>query len=194
MEEQGGGGYGSAGLGDQARGGYDGAHGGADFGFGDGDDAFDKGLDVGEVANADGLGAQTVGDGAGGEFGAPSDDPAGAETFGGVAGQLGFYAEDFGLRAELFDGGGDSREKAAAADGGENQVDFGEGFDDFKAAGGLAGDDLLVVVGGNDDVAVLADEFVGFGQALAGGQADVDDLGAEGEGGGALDGGGVARA
>ena len=67
----------------------------------------------------------------------------------------------------------------------------GRCFDDFEAAGGLAGDDLLVVVGRDDDVAVLAHEFFGLGEALAGGDADVDDFGAEGERGGALDGGGV---
>ena len=36
-----------------------------------------------------------------------------------------------------------------------------------------------------------ADELVGFGEALAGGNAYVDDFCAVGEGGGALDGGGV---
>ena len=81
--------------------------------------------------------------------------------------------------------------QAAAGDGSEDEVDIGSDFDDFKAAGGLAGDDLLVVVGRNDDVAVLADQFVGFGKALAGGDADIDDLSAHGERGGALDGGGV---
>ncbi len=134
---------------------------------------------MGEVADAYGLGAEAVGDGAADSLGAPSDDGAGAEAFGCVAGQLGFYAEDFGLRAELLDGGCDSAEQAAAADGGEDEIDFGEGLDDFKAAGGLAGDDLLVVVGRDDDVAVLADEFVGFGEALAGGYAYVDDFCAE---------------
>jgi len=155
VEEEGGGGYGSAGLGNQARGGYDGAHGGANFGFGDGDDAFDKGLDVGEVALAYALGAQSICDGAAGQLGGPGDDPASAEAFGGVAGQLGFDAEDSGLGANLLDGGGYSAEQAAAADGGEDEIDFGEGLYDFKAAGGLAGDDLLVVIRGNDDVAVL---------------------------------------
>ena len=83
------------------------------------------------------------------------------------------------------------REQAAAGDGSENEIDFGQGFNDFQAAGGLAGDDLAVVVGRDDDVAVLADEFVGFGQALAGGDADIDDLRAHGKRGGALDGGRV---
>ena len=64
MEEQGGSGYGSAGLGDEACGGYDGAHGSSDFRFSYGDDAFYKGLEVGEVADAYGLGAEAVGDGA----------------------------------------------------------------------------------------------------------------------------------
>jgi hypothetical protein len=38
---------------------------------------------------------------------------------------------------------------------------------------------------------VLADELVGFGEAVAGCGADVDDLGTHGESGGALDGGRV---
>ena len=41
------------------------------------------------------------------------------------------------------------------------------------------GDDLLVVVGRDDDVAVLADQLVGFGQPLARGDAHIDDLRAQ---------------
>jgi hypothetical protein len=68
---------------------------------------------------------------------------------------------------KLLDGRGDAAEQAAAGDRRQHQVHIGQGFDDFKAAGGLAGDDLLVVVGRNDDVAVLADQLLGHGQALA---------------------------
>ena len=64
MEEQGGSGYGSAGLGNKARGGYDGSHRGSDFSFGYGDDAFNKCLQVGEVADAYGLSSEAVCDGA----------------------------------------------------------------------------------------------------------------------------------
>ena len=42
------------------------------------------------------------------------------------------------LGAELLDGRGDAAEQAAAGDGSKDKIDFGQGFDDFKAAGGLA--------------------------------------------------------
>jgi hypothetical protein len=93
----------------------------------------------------------------------------------------------------LFDGGGHAGEQAAAADGARTRSTSGARLDDFEAACGLAGDDLAVVVGRDDDVAVLADKLVGFGQALARGYADVDDFRAHGERGGALDGWGVGR-
>jgi hypothetical protein len=86
VEEQRGGGDGSARLGDDARGSDNGAHGGADFRFSDRDDAIDEGLDVGEVAFAYALGAEAVGDGTAGEFGSPCDDSAGAKALGGIAG------------------------------------------------------------------------------------------------------------
>src|SRR6185437_7135355 len=110
VEEQCGSGDGAAGLGNDAGAGDDGTHGGADFRLSDGDDAIDEGLDVGEVAFAYALGAEAVGDGAAGEFGSPSNDFAGAEAFGGVAGEFRFDAENFGLRTETFDGGGDAAE------------------------------------------------------------------------------------
>ena len=166
MEEQGGRGDGAAGLGNETRGGDDGAHGGADFRFGHGDDAVNECLNVGEVALAYGLSAEAVGEGARGELGGPSDDGAGAEAFGGVAGQFRLDAVNLGLWAEPLDGGGDAGEQSAARDGDEDEVDAGQGFDDFETAGSLAGDDLLVVVGRDDDIAMLADEFVGFGEAF----------------------------
>jgi hypothetical protein len=62
-------------------------------------------------------------------------------------------------------------------------------LNNFETAGGLTGDDLLVVVGRDDDVAVLANEFFGLGETLAGGDADVDNFCTVSEGGGAFDGG-----
>jgi len=117
-------------------------------------------LNVGEVALAYGLSAEAVGEGARGELRAPSDDGAGAEAFGCVAGQFRLDAVNLGLWAEPLDGGGDAGEQSAARDGDEDEVDAGQGFDDFETAGSLAGDDLLVVVGRDDDIAMLADEFV----------------------------------
>ncbi len=161
--------------------------------FSDGDDAVDERLDMSEVAHAYALGAEAVGNGAAGELGGPGDDFAGAEAFGGIGGEFGLDAEDLHVGAQALDGGGDAAEEASAGDGSEDEIDVGELFDDFEAAGGLAGDDLLVVVGRNDDVAVPANEFFGLGETLAGGDADVDDFGAVGESGRALDGGGVRR-
>src|SRR5581483_1128505 len=62
---------------------------------------------------------------------------------------------------------------------------------DFKPAGALAGDDLLVVIGWNHHIAVLAYELFGFCEPLAGGRTNVDDLRAESKRGSALDGGGI---
>ncbi len=97
MEEQRGSCDGAAGLGNQARSGNDGAHGSANLGLRYGDDAVDESLDVGEVAHADALRAQAVGNGAAGELRRPGDDFAGAKTLRGVAGQLRLDAEDFGF-------------------------------------------------------------------------------------------------
>ena len=52
----------------------------------------------------------------------------------------------------------------------------------------MAGDDLLVIIGRHDDVAVLADQLLGDGQPLARSQAHIDDLRAQRQRRGALDG------
>ena len=81
------------------------------------------------------------------------------------------------------DGGGGAAEEAAAGDGGEDEVGGGEVGGDLKAAGGLAGDDVGVIVGRDDGVAVPGGELFGLELAGAGGRADEDDFGAEGPGG-----------
>ena len=44
--------------------------------------------------------------------------------------------------------------------GDEHEIDVGQLLDDLEAAGSLPRDDLLVVVGRDDDVAVLADQLL----------------------------------
>ena len=61
----------------------------------------------------------------------------------------------FALRVELLHCRRDAAEQASAGTGDKHQVDVGKLLDNFKAAGGLAGDDLLVVVRRNHDIAVL---------------------------------------
>jgi len=198
VEEGGGEGDGAAGLGDEPGDGQDDAHGGEDLVFGDGDDTVDKVQDMLEVEDAEALGAEAVADGSGGLGGGPLDEGFGVEAFLGVSGELRLDSPDLnagvgesGCGGKL-DGGGDAAEQAAAADGGENQVDGGELLDDFEAAGGLPGDDLGGVVGWNHGVAVEGDELFGFEAPVGGGGADLDDLGTQCASSGFLDLGGVA--
>src|SRR5579862_4786751 len=114
MEEKAGGGRSSAGLRRKAGAVEQDAHGLADFALGDGDDVVDEGADVLEVTLAEGLGAETVAEGARGHVGGPGDQLAGAEALLGVGGQLGLDADDAdGVVGEL-DGGGDAAEETAA--------------------------------------------------------------------------------
>ncbi len=139
-----------------------------------------------EVELAEGLGAEAVGDGAGGLRGGPLDEGlvskdslASAASSGSAAPDLDGGVAEAGCGGE-FDAGGDAGEQAAAGDGGEDEVDVGELLEDFEAAGGLAGDDVRVVVGRDDGVAVFGGEFFGLELALGAGRADEDDFGAEG--------------
>jgi len=179
VKEQRGCSHGSAGLGYQARSGDNGAHGGANLRFGYGDDAVNKSLDVGEVETSHALRAEAVGDGPADKLGRPCDDGAVAKTLGSVAGQLGFDAEDLDLRAELFDGRGDTREQAAAGDRGQHQIYVGQGLGDFQAARSLPRDDLLVIVRRDDHVAVLADKLLSHGEAFARCQAHIHNFSPE---------------
>ena len=193
VEEQAGRGGGSAGLGREAGGVEEGAHGGADFGFGDGDDVVDVSADVSEVALAEGLGAEAVAEGAGGLFRGPGDERAGAEALLRVGGQLRLDADDARGGAGELDGGGDAAEESAAGDGREDEVAVGQVFENFEAAGALAGDDLLVVVGRDHDVTEFGFELFGFAFAIGAGRADFDDLRAHGRGGALFHFGRVAR-
>ena len=73
-----------------------------------------------------------------------------------VAGELGLDADDADGGVGELDGGSDAAEQSASGDGRENEIDVGKVFKDFEAAGALSGDDLLVVVGRDHDVAVIS--------------------------------------
>jgi hypothetical protein len=94
--------------------------------FGDGDDAFDKGLDVGEVADAyawvrrpSAMVRLTSS--------APQVTMEPVRKLSAVSpASSGSTPNTLRPGKELLDGCGDSAEKAAAGDGGEDEVDFGE--------------------------------------------------------------------
>ena len=163
----------AAGLGNQPRCSDDGTHCGTNLRFSDGDDVIDEGLDIGEVAFADALRAQAVGDGAAGQLAPPGDDLAGAEAFRRVAGQLRLDAKDLAWGRNCLTAAATPLSRPPPLDRRKHQIHVGQGFDDLQAAGGLAGDDLLVVIWRNDHVAVLAHQFLGHGQPLAGGHAHI---------------------
>ena len=63
------------------------------------------------------------------------------------------------------------------ADGCEDKAGGGEFPGDFEAAGGLSGDDVGVIVGRDDGVAVPGGELLGHLAAGGAGGADEDDFG-----------------
>ncbi len=194
MEEQRGNRDRAAGFGDQSRGGNNGAHGGADLGFGNGDDVIDKSLDCGRSLRLPTLCVRRPSAMVRLVSSAAHVTMEPARKLSAVsAGKLWLDADYFGLRTQLLHRCGHAAEQAAAGYRGNDEVHAGEVFDNLQAAGGLTGDDLLIVIRGNDDIAVLAHKLLGDGEALAGCKAHVYNFGTEDEGGGALDGRGVRR-
>ncbi len=206
MVEQGSGGDGSAGLGDEAgrmqvvsgacawaAAIIDGTDGGADLVLGDSENGVDEGVDVRPVARAEGLGAEPVGDRAGGELGGPALEGAELEAFACVACQLGLDADDGDLGPLMLDGRGDAGEQAAARNRNEHEVHIGYVFENLETAGALAGDDGVIVVGRDHLVAVLRGELLSTELTLGAGRADVDNFGAESPSGRTLDLGRVRR-
>ena len=98
----------------------------------------------------------------------------------------GLHAHDPHLGAARLDGGGDTREQAAAAGGNEHLGDVGHLFEQLKAERALAGDDGVVVEGRDVDEAVALGELTGVGAGLFEGVAVVDHAGAVPLGGGRL--------
>ena len=93
----------------------------------------------------------------------------------GVVGVGGFAADDFDLGALEFGSERNAAEKAAAADGGKDEVEIGNFFEKFKSDGTLAGNDEDVVVG-MDHVRVRF-----FGDFAGGGLAGFESGRAEGD-------------
>ena len=60
------------------------------------------------------------------------------------------------------DGGSDAADHAAAADRREHGFDIRQVFENLQVPSCLAGNDLFVVIGRNDHVAVLRCEFFGL--------------------------------
>ena len=116
--EGGGEGDSAAWLGDDTGGGEHEAHGVEDLVLGDAEEAVDVREDVLEVEPAEGLGAQAVGDGAGGIGGGPLDEAAGVEGGFGVGGEGGFGSPDLDARVSELDCGGDAADQASSADRG----------------------------------------------------------------------------
>ncbi len=153
---------GSAGLRNQPRCGDDGAHGGANLRLGHGDDAIDKRLDVSEVAFAYALRAEAVGDGAAGQFGRPGDNFASSKLSAVSPASSGSMPKTLTCGRDCFTAAATPPSRPPPETGARTRSTSGQFLNDFKAAGSLAGDDLLVVVRRDDDVAVLAHQFFGL--------------------------------
>ncbi len=183
MEERGGKRDGTARLGNQIGVGEQGAHGGEDLVLRDGDDAVDKAQDVLEVERAQRLRAEAVADGARGQGGRPLDQRARVEGLLGVGGQrrLGSpHAHCSVAQAGFcrkFDGCSDAAKQPTARDRREHQIHIGELLRNFQPAGGLAGDDVRMIVRRNDRVAVNGRELLRLELARRASRANEDDLG-----------------
>ena len=79
--------------------------------------------------------------------------------------------------------GGDAADQSTSADRDQHSFNVGEVFEDFEAHRALAGNDLFVIVGRHDRVAVLGGQFFGAQAALFTARADGDDLRSERGGG-----------
>src|SRR6202158_6256302 len=91
-------------------------------------------------------------------------------------------------RIAKLDGGGDSADQSTSADRDQHSFNAGQicitkVFEDFEPDRSLAGDDLFVVVGRHDHVAVLGGQLFGALAALFTAGTDGDDLRSEGGGG-----------
>jgi len=126
--------------------------------FGDGDEIIDILQHEGEGELAEGWGARAVGDG--GRI-VDGDELAGAEGAGGIIGDFRLDADDAAVRRQAFGGDGCAGEKAAATDAGQDGLQSGNLLMEFEGGCALPGDDVGVVVGGDDGVTVLGGEVFG---------------------------------
>src|ERR1019366_1232849 len=151
------------------------------------------GANVFEIDRADALGAKTVGQRLRDSLSREGDDAAGAQAGLRIGGKFGLDANHLHLGvtklglarlkiAELY-GGRDATDQSTSADRDQHGFNVGEVFEDFEPDGSLAGNDLLVVVGRHDRVAVLGGQLFGAQAALFTARADGDNLRSEGGGG-----------
>src|SRR5690242_8046884 len=123
------------------------------------DDLVDVAPDMLEVDVANALGAKSISGSTRHLFGGKLNDLAGTQTGLGIGGKFGFNADHIDFGVDLFDGGRDAADQAAATDGRDDSFDVGQFLKDFQSDGALTGDDLFVVVGRHNHVTVLSGEF-----------------------------------
>src|SRR5215469_4163206 len=155
---------------------HDATYRGSDFVFCYGDDVIDIFPYVLEVQSPYGLRAQAVGQGARHAVRGKLYDLALAETLLRVVGKLGFHADNFRRRSAELDGAGYTADLTSTADRHENELDVWAVLQDLEAYGSLAGNDVLVVVGRHDGVAVLAGQLLGLLHAVSAPRTDENDF------------------
>jgi len=158
-----GGGDGSGWLDDQFQAFPENAHGGENFFLGDKSDFVNMLAENGKSERTE-SGAEAVSDG----FGLRRRlDFAGGEGTVSVVGVFWFRADYANLRAHGFRGDGCAAQKAATADGRDDDVEIRKIFEQFEGCGALAGDDLGIVVRMDKDGAGFF--LKGFAGGVAGG-------------------------
>jgi len=134
-----------------------------------------------EVAFAERLRAQAIGQGARGLCGRPLNERARVERFLGVAGKLRLASPDLWsmtARCEL-DAAGDTREQASTRDRREYEAHVRKLFENLQPARRLPGDDSLVVIGRHHRIAMQRFKLFSLLLALQAAGANSDDLRAE---------------
>ena len=121
----------------------------------------------------------------------PLHDPPALQRLARVGGELRLDPHDAGGRVHGPDRRRDAAGQPAATDRHEHGRQVRQRFGDLEAAGALAGDDPVVVVGRDDRQATLAGEALGRPSALLARRTHGHDLRAVGRDPGPLDGGGV---
>src|SRR5437762_11719702 len=118
-------------------------------------ESIDEFLNMLEVAFADTLRAQPVGDGARRLLRREGDAPASFEAGSGLGSELGFNTVNFYFGSLQFDCGRDSADHAPTTDTDQHIGHIGKIFEDLEPHSALSGDDGFVVIGWNQSITVL---------------------------------------
>ena len=94
----------------------------------------------------------------------------------GIGREFGLNTDDLHFGMAELDRSRDAADQSAAAHRDQHSLDCGQVFEDFKTDRALAGDDLLVVVGRNDHVAMFRRQLLGAQTAFFAARAHGDDL------------------